>query len=191
MIRKMIREDYPIAEINLLVLPNMMDKAQAEVAKIAASETIAADKLRIVQGDITKPNLALDPGEDTRLKEAVTHVFHLAAVYDLAVPEDIAHTVNVTGTGLVNDWLLTLNHLQRYVYFSTAYVSGKREGRILETELEMGQSFKNHYERTKYEAEVLVRKIVDRVPTTIIRPGIVVGDSKPVRPSNSTGRISS
>ncbi|MEE4378095.1 MAG: SDR family oxidoreductase [Candidatus Competibacteraceae bacterium] len=178
LIRKMIREDYPIAEINLLVLPDMLDKAQAEVAKITAGENIPADKLRIIQGDITKPNLALESGEDARLKEAVTHVFHLAAVYDLAVPEHIAQTVNVTGTGLVNEWLLTLKNLQRYVYFSTAYVSGKREGPILETELEMGQSFKNHYERTKYEAEVLVRQIVDRIPTTIIRPGIVVGDSK-------------
>ncbi|WP_246042211.1 hypothetical protein [Cohnella pontilimi] len=39
----------------------------------------------------------------------------------------------------MNQWILTLPNLRRYVYFSTAYVSGDREGRILETELEMEQ----------------------------------------------------
>src|SRR5215211_2014437 len=42
----------------------------------------------------------------------------------------------------------------------------------------MGQGFKNHYESTKFQAEVWVRSEADRVPTTILRPAIVVGDSR-------------
>jgi thioester reductase-like protein len=42
----------------------------------------------------------------------------------------------------------------------------------------MGQQFKNHYESTKFQAEVWVRELMDRIPTTILRPAIVVGDSK-------------
>ena len=42
----------------------------------------------------------------------------------------------------------------------------------------MGQAFKNHYESTKFQAEVWVRELLDRVPTTILRPAIVVGDSR-------------
>ena len=42
----------------------------------------------------------------------------------------------------------------------------------------MGQEFKNHYESTKFQAEVWVREMLDRVPTTILRPAIVVGDSR-------------
>jgi nucleoside-diphosphate-sugar epimerase len=42
----------------------------------------------------------------------------------------------------------------------------------------MGQEHKNHYESTKFQAEVWVREVMDRVPTTILRPAIVVGDSK-------------
>ncbi|WP_228485704.1 SDR family oxidoreductase [Thermaerobacillus caldiproteolyticus] len=49
---------------------------------------------------------------------------------------------------------------------------------MLETELDMGQSLKNHYEKTKYEAEIAVRKVAKQRPTTIIRPGIVVGHSE-------------
>src|SRR5690606_8098745 len=49
---------------------------------------------------------------------------------------------------------------------------------IYENELALGQEFKNHYEKTKHDAEVLVQYMRDRIPTTIIRPGIVLGDSK-------------
>jgi thioester reductase-like protein len=53
-----------------------------------------------------------------------------------------------------------------------------RTGIVYEHELVMGQAFKNHYESTKFQAEVWVREMQDRVPTTILRPAIVVGDSQ-------------
>jgi nucleoside-diphosphate-sugar epimerase len=57
-------------------------------------------------------------------------------------------------------------------------VAGLRGGVVYEHELVMGQGFKNHYESTKFQAEVWVRDYLNRVPTTILRPAIVVGDSK-------------
>jgi thioester reductase-like protein len=68
--------------------------------------------------------------------------------------------------------------LQRLAYVSTAYVAGRRRGVVYEHELVMGQDFKNHYESTKFQAEVWVREAMDAVPTTILRPAIVVGDSR-------------
>jgi thioester reductase-like protein len=49
---------------------------------------------------------------------------------------------------------------------------------VYEHELMMGQEHKNHYESTKFQAEVWVRELMDKVPTTIYRPAIVVGDSQ-------------
>ena len=74
---------------------------------------------------------------------------------------------------------------------STAYVAGTRTGVVYEHELSMGQGFKNHYESTKFQAEVWVREYMARVPTTILRPAIVVGDSKTGEPRSSTGPTSS
>src|SRR5262249_18746385 len=68
------------------------------------------------------------------------------------------------------------------VHWSTAAVSGKRKGVILEEELDEGQSFRNVYEATKFEAEKLARSAARRMPVTVLRPGIIVGDS-------STGEI--
>lgn len=57
-------------------------------------------------------------------------------------------------------------------------MSGSHHGLFLEDQLDTGQTFQNHYEHTKFEAEQLVRNaIADGLPATIYRPGIVVGDS--------------
>ncbi|MGG4266636.1 SDR family oxidoreductase [Peribacillus simplex] len=40
------------------------------------------------------------------------------------------------------------------------------------------KSFKNHYERTKLEAELLVEELKNEIPFTRIRPGSVKGHSK-------------
>ena len=47
----------------------------------------------------------------------------------------------------------------------------------METELIRPKGFKNHYEETKFEAELVVERLKDEVAVTIIRPGIVRGDS--------------
>lgn len=63
-------------------------------------------------------------------------------------------------------------------YVSTAYVCGLREGTILESELDLGQSFRNDYEKSKLDAETLVRNAdhIDRL--TVYRPAVIAGDSK-------------
>jgi thioester reductase-like protein len=78
----------------------------------------------------------------------------------------------------VLDFCARAERLERLNYVSTAYVAGTREGKIYEHELSLGQGFKNHYESTKFQAEVWVRDAMERIPTTIYRPAIVVGDSR-------------
>lgn len=165
-----ISEKEPDALFYLIVHPSQIEKAQT-IVKASASK----DRYTLIQGDITEAGLGLSGNIEL---EAVTHVYHLAAIYDLAVPKTIAQLVNIKGTERVLDYLEKLPYLARFIYFSTAYVSGDRTGTVYEDELVKGQSFKNHYEATKYEAEVLVQERMGRIPTTIIRPGIVVGHSK-------------
>jgi thioester reductase-like protein len=161
------RSDLRIAA---LVEPRMLD-----AAKEAAG---GAERIELLAGDIAERQLGLDDATYARLTSEVTHVFHLAAIYNLAVPLPVASRVNVGGTGFVLDLCLAAENLERLAYVSTAYVAGTRTGIVYEHELVMGQGFKNHYESTKFQAEVWVRHLMDRVPTTILRPAIVVGDSK-------------
>lgn len=175
---KKIARLHPFARFELLVHPSQFARATQELDRLVADGASPRDRYRLIQGDITANGLGLGSDDLTRLRRDVTHVFHLAALYDLAVPQDIAYRVNVIGTDHVNDFVRSLTRLQRYTYFSTAYVSGDRTGRIYESELDCGQSFKNHYEATKFAAEVNVQALREDVPLTIIRPGIVMGDSR-------------
>jgi thioester reductase-like protein len=155
-----------------LVEPRMLDAAGAAAAEIDA------DRIELVAGDIADRRLGLDDAEYARLAADVRRVYHLAAIYDLAVPIELAQRVNVDGTGNVLDFCLAAKKIERLAYVSTAYVAGRRNGVVYEHELIMGQGFKNHYESTKFQAEVWVRELIDRVPTTILRPAVVVGDAQ-------------
>jgi thioester reductase-like protein len=154
--------------------------ALVEARMRETAERIAAghERLEILTGDIADRRLGLSDADHARLTGEVTHVHHLAAIYDLAVPFELAERVNVEGTGNVLDFCLACSSLERLAYVSTAYVAGRRTGVVYEHELVMGQDFKNHYESTKFQAEVWVRALMERVPTTILRPAIVVGDSR-------------
>ena len=147
-----------------------------DAARSAAGE-IDADRIELIPSDIGERRLGL--GEDVyeRLRSEVRQVFHLAAIYNLAVPLQIAQRVNVDGTGNIVELCAAAESLERHVYISTAYVAGRRTGTVYEHELVLGQDFKNHYESTKFQAEVWVRESMTQVPTTILRPAIVVGDS--------------
>lgn len=161
----------------LLVLPSFVEAAVNAVSRISKTHNLPAENFTIVAGDITKPGLGVASDVLDKLTAEATSVFHLAAVYDLAVDKDLAFNVNLEGTKNVNDLVRKLPNLKHYNYISTCYVAGKREGRILETELEHDAGFRNAYEETKYLAELEVEKLKADVPITIFRPSVVVGDS--------------
>ena len=125
------------------------------------------DRVRIVEGDITTP---IDVAPDD-----VTEIWHLAALYDLSVRRDLGMRVNVDGTRHMLDFARRCSALRHFHYVSTCYVSGNLAGVFREDDLERGQSFNNFYEETKYLAEVEVRR--SKVPWTIYRPAVIVGDS--------------
>jgi len=160
------------ARVVALVEPRMADAARAAAAEIAP------ERIEVLPGDIADRNLGLASADYERLVAETTQAYHLAAIYNLAVPLEVAQRVNVDGTGNVLELCARAEKLERLNYVSTAYVAGNRTGVVYEHELVMGQGFKNHYESTKFQAEAWVREEMDRVPVTIYRPAIVVGDSR-------------
>jgi len=162
----------------LLVQPQFIDQSMEEIEDIAEATATALENFVIVEGDITLPDLGISADDLTTIRAETTAVFHLAAIYDLAVDSGLAHKVNLEGTKNVNAFVRSIGGLRRYNYVSTCYVAGKREGRILESELEHDAGFRNHYEETKYLAELEVEQMKSNVPVTIFRPSVVVGDSE-------------
>ena len=157
----------------LLVQPSFAERAKEELKNIAAGSGKPISDFAILQGDITQPNLGLNPADLETARSDSTVLFHLAAVYDLAVARDVAMRVNVDGTRNVNHFAGSLSDLRHYHYISTCYVAGKRRGVIYENELEHTAGFRNYYEETKYLAEIEVDKLKSDLPITIHRPAVV------------------
>jgi thioester reductase-like protein len=162
----------------LLVQPAFLERAQTEITEIAAETGRSVSDFVILQGDITAPDLGLSGTDGERARAESTVVFHLAAIYDLAVTRELAERVNVEGTRSVNQFVASIANLRHYHYVSTCYVAGKRTGVILETELKHDAGFRNYYEETKYLAESEVEALKSSLPITIHRPSVVCGDSR-------------
>src|SRR5690606_3580229 len=130
LIKQMIQDHRDdIQHMYLLILPSQKELAKSTLDEIINQTGVSTELFIIAEGDITKQDIGLGTAILETLSKQITHVFHLAAIYDLAVPKDIAYEVNVNGTKNVNKWLTKLRNLKRYIYYSTAYVSGKREGK--------------------------------------------------------------
>jgi thioester reductase-like protein len=135
-------------------------------------------RIKVFAGDISQPDLGLETPIRDELKQRITHVIHLAALYNLSAPRDISMRVNVDGTRHLLDFIAQIPSLQRLGYASTIAVSGKHMGTFREDDLDVGQDFENNYDETKFLAEKLVRERRDGIPTVILRPTTVVGHSR-------------
>lgn len=179
---QLLRRLIPMSDENqtffFLIESSRRSQAKRWLESLASDFPAFQGSYKMVEGDITEPRLGLDVDTYDRFTERIGVVWHLAALYDLGVPEQIGYQVNVEGTQRVIDFCLDCESLERFNYISTCYVSGDRTERIYEDELDEGQSHRNYYESTKFWAEVEVQKHFEDIPTTVFRPSMVVGDSQ-------------
>jgi long-chain acyl-CoA synthetase len=138
-------------------------------------------RISVVAGDVSSERLGI-PGEKYQeLVKTLTHVVHAAAEVRLDVPAERLRLTNVQGTANVLELARAVHQdhgLSRFSHLSTAYVAGRRTGDVPEAELSDSFGFSSDYERSKFESEKLVRKAGREFPVTVLRPGMVVGNSK-------------
>jgi thioester reductase-like protein len=154
------------------------DKFLAQAEAFVDTLGDAKARVEVLQGDVADMDLGLGGGEYKALAAEVTAIHHTAAVYYLGAKRELVERVNIEGTRTMLDLAADAPRLRRFVHWSSAQVSGSRSGVILEEELDCGQRFRNVYEETKFQGEILVHAAQRRLPITVLRPGIIVGDSQ-------------
>jgi thioester reductase-like protein len=134
---------------------------------------------RVIEGDLTAARCGLDDATVAWVADHCEEMLHNAAslTFRGADAEGEPWKTNVQGTRHVLDLCQAagIGHLH---HVSTAYVCGLRDGVVGENELDVGQEFGNDYERSKVEAERLVRDADHLDTVTVHRPSIIVGDSR-------------
>jgi thioester reductase-like protein len=148
------------------VLANLYDELPASAARV-----------RAVRGDLLEPGLGLSPADREQLIGSVEKIIHCAASISFDLPLQEAREINVGGVERMIELARGIaagGRLRRMVHVSTAYVSGRHQGSFAEQDLDVGQEFRNTYERSKHEAERLLGE-ASELPLAIARPSIVVG----------------
>ncbi|ADW70836.1 Male sterility domain protein (plasmid) [Granulicella tundricola MP5ACTX9] len=169
-------ERKPSATLALLIRDTATQSAQQRAdAFIPLAER---SRVKVFAGDVSQPNCGLDSAAYDRLLAETTRVIHSAATVRFDHTLDEARRTNVEGTRHILDFAGGAHQLRSFAYVGTAYVAGERSGLVREDELVVGQSYRNTYEQTKAEAEALVQSRLASIPGMILRPSIIVGDSK-------------
>ncbi|WP_059008315.1 SDR family oxidoreductase [Streptomyces specialis] len=123
--------------------------------------------------DLGRPALGLTGDAFRRLADRLETLWHCAADTSFAAPRDITHTVNVEGTRHLLHLAAAGERAPLFCHVSTVAVAGaRRDGTVLEHELDDAHGFQTAYERSKFEAERLVRAWVrtHRRPAVVFRP---------------------
>jgi thioester reductase-like protein len=143
------------------------------------SEHPFGERVVAVRGDVTKEGLGLGR-QAWPLADRIDEVVHGAASVSFELPLAGSRAINVGGTRRMLEFAELCQSagagLRRFTYLSTAYVAGEYAGTFSEDDLDVGQGFRNPYERSKFEAEGIVKRWRSRMPVTVVRPSIVVGE---------------
>lgn len=154
------------------------ERMRATLASLVPDPEAVLHRVVAVAADLGEPGLGLDARRREEIACCVDEVIHCAASVSFSLPLEDALAVNVTGTRRVlelAEQCAARGGLRRFAHVSTAYVAGDHRGVFGEGDLDLGQGFHNTYERSKWEAERLVRAYRERLPIQIFRPSIVVG----------------
>jgi thioester reductase-like protein len=174
-VRELLQRE-PRARLALLIRPRK-GQTPAQRAESIVS-TADSPRVQVYGGDVSEPDCGLNTADRQQLCAEATRVIHCAATVRFDHTLEQARHMNVDGTRKMLDFAASMRSLKSFAYVGTAYVAGEREGLILESELNVGQRYRNTYEQTKAEAEALVRSRQGSLPCVILRPSIIVGDSE-------------
>lgn len=142
--------------------------------RLAAEMGLPAGTTVVLQGDVTERGLGLTRETRTWLAGRTTAVVHLAADTTFSRPLDQARRVNRDGTRHLLEITAQCPHVTRFALVSTAFVAGRRTGRVYENAADPTSGWVNAYEQSKAEAEALVRE--SRRDFVILRSSTVACD---------------
>src|SRR3954471_6656757 len=139
---------------------------------------LQSDALRSRGADVVIGSVT-DRDAVARSMKDVEFVFHLAAAFrELNVPNSFYDEVNVEGTRIVLD-AARRQGVRKFVYCSTCGVHGNVDHPPADEDAPIQPA--DYYQRTKYEAEPLVKREAGEMEVAILRPAAIYGPGDPER----------
>jgi NAD(P)-dependent dehydrogenase (short-subunit alcohol dehydrogenase family) len=151
-------------------------ESQAKVPELLEYWGVGKARAIPVYGDLTQRKLGVSADDVKALKGQIDHFYHLAAVYDLAAASETQVAVNIDGTRHTVEFAKAIEAGHMH-HVSSIAAAGLYEGVFREDMFDEAENLDHPYFHTKHESEKVVRKEC-KVPWTVYRPAMVVGDSR-------------
>jgi nucleoside-diphosphate-sugar epimerase len=165
----------PIARIQKALALAVVD------GQVWSEEELRA-RLTVVPVHLGQPKLGLPDQRFQALADSVDAILHCAGSIELDADIAALRRVNVDGTARILELAEAGSRAPDLFHVSTAFVAGRRRtGVVYESELGDDAGFENTYERTKFEAETLVRDWAQRTGhrVVVLRPSALIIDRPP------------
>jgi thioester reductase-like protein len=163
------------ALVHAVVHPKLAAEAQAALDALPLE---ARRRVNVTEGDAAAMDLGLSGAEFRALTAEVDRIHHCVQVNYLGAEREVAELVNVGAAREILEFAQACKGLQCLIVHSSASVSGDRSGMVYERELDSGQRFRNVVEETLARAERIMRRAMNDIPIAVLRPSIIVGDSR-------------
>jgi fatty acyl-CoA reductase len=92
---------------------------------------LLAEKIEVIEGDVSQPNIGMDPDVVTRLRDELDLIINSSGLTDFNPDLRDALAVNVDSTVLLMDFIRSSKQAA-LLHLSTCYVAGQRDGRVSE-----------------------------------------------------------
>ena len=171
---QLILEAEPQTDVVGVVLSKRLDLVASLVDALPAKHR---RRVTLLEGDAAAIDLGLSGSEYRDLAGRVTRIHHTAHVSWVGVDRQTAEQVNIQGAVEMVELGRAAERLRCIVHHSSAHVSGARTGVVYEDELDMGQGFHSVVQESRMKAEKVMRRAMEELPITVVRPTMLVGDS--------------
>jgi thioester reductase-like protein len=192
--REILLTGFPSNELARRLLPRLLETNRDQRVSLLvperfvdhASEWLSAlpngqrERTTVIVGDVASIDLGLSGREYLELAARVHTIHHCAAVTYSGAPYEMAERVNVGGTFEIIEFARQAKDLSRLVHWSALSATGAKSGVVREDVLVPPRS--NPLANTRHRAEKLIAKAREELPITVLRPAMLVGDSR-------TGRL--
>ncbi len=156
---------------------------RAKYAKVAAEllEVMPAERRKrvvLLDGDAAAMDMGLSGAEFREVTSRIDRIFHFARVTHLAAPRDLTEYTNVQGATEAIELASASPSLRSVVMLTSASLAQPTRGVARETFPSSRMAHKTFVDETFARAERLAHRAMSRIPIAVLRPSIIIGDSR-------------
>ena len=167
---------HPELYVLCLVADSAFDRAHEILSQLSSEERARVELLR---GDVSAMDFGMSGAGFLDLAARVDIIHHCTCANQASIGRELEWRHYVSSTGEVLELAAASGkHLRRLVHWSSALLFTPQGGRVSESEFSAPARPRSRDDEMRFRADSLIRASMSRVPITLLRPSIVVGDSK-------------